>query len=1181
MNKTWFRLFSMAVILSLILSIVSTTYSAQAAGSISLIAFGTAYSQDFDTLASTGTANSTVPTGWDFYETGTNANTTYRAGTGSDNAGDTYSFGATGNAERAFGGLRSGSLVPLIGAQFTNNTGGTITSLAIAYTGEQWRLGQNTTGRAADRLDFQVSSNATSLSTGTWTDYDSLDFSSPVVAGTVGAVNGNVSPNRTAVSFTITGLSIANGASFWIRWADTDLTPGADDGLSIDDFSLTPEGEIIVVDSAPVVSASYPTNGATDVPINANMSITFSEPVNVTDPWNSLSCSSTGLHSAVVIGGPTTFTIDPSTVFVDGESCTFTVYANKITDQDSNDPPDNMQSDFVVGFTPFDVCVQPYTPIPAIQGSGLSAAITGSVTTKGVVVGDFEGTAAASGFYLQDLTGDGDQTTSDGIFVYTGNVNTVSTGQVVRVTGYARERFNQTTLNGSNSNSAVVPAANIVNCGSGSVSPVAVSLPFAELTTPERYEGMLVKFPQDLVISEYFNYDRFGEIVLGLPLEGESRLYTPTAVEEPGAPAIDRALQNSLRRITLDDANSAQNPAVLRHPNGLPFSLSNLFRGGDVVKNTIGVMGYDFSLYRIIPTDPADFTAVNPRPITPEAVGGRLRIAAMNTLNYFLTLDYPTGDPLDNKCGPLQNVECRGADSDQPDEFTRQRTKLLAALSGLDAAVIGLNEIENTPGVEPLADLVAGLGGSFAYIDTGVIGTDAIRVGLIYQPGKVTPIGSFKVLTTAVDPRFLDTKNRPTLAQTFEENETGSRFTVAVNHFKSKGSTCDDVGDPDKGDGQGNCSQTRKAAGQALVDWLATDPTGSGDADFIIMGDLNSYAMEETISVIKAGPDDTLGTADDYTNLINKYQGEFAYSYVFDGQNGYLDHALSSPGMIDQVTGVTDWHINADEPDVLDYDTTFKPTAQDALYEPNQYRTSDHDAVIVGLNLNVAPILGSITAPSTPVAVNTTVNVSANFTDADIDDTHSAQIDWGDGKVSAGVVTETNGSGSVSGEHAYTTPGLYTITMTVTDNHGASATRTFEFIVVYDPNGSFVTGGGWINSPVGAYLQDPSLTGKASFGFVAKYKKGATVPEGNTDFQFKAGDLNFKSTSYDWLVVGGTKAQFKGIGMINGEGAYQFLITAVDSTPDSFRIRITLNDQVIYDNGSQHALGGGSIVIHK
>ena len=625
-------------------------------------------------------------------------------------------------------------------------------------------------------------------------------------------------------------------------------------------------------------------------------------------------------------------------------------------------------------------CANAFTTAYAIQGSGSSAAITGNVTTQGVVVGDFETSTGLSGFYLQDAAGDGDPTTSDGIFVFTGSTNTVSEGQVVRVTGFARERFNQTTLNGSNSNTAPVPASNILDCGTGSVTPTDVSLPFASATFPERFEGMLVRFPQSLVISEYFNYERFGEMVLALPFAGESRAFTPTAIDEPGAPAQARALANSLRRITLDDGLGIQNPSSVRHPNGDPFSLTNRFRGGDTVANALGVLGFDVGLYRIQPTGAADYTAVNTRPAAPEPVGGDLRVAAMNTLNFFLTLDYPTGNPLDNKCGPAQNVECRGADSDQPTELTRQRDKLLSAIAGLDGDVVGLNELENTTGVDPLSDPTSGLvtglnaslgAGTYAAIETGVIGTDAIRVGLIYKPSKVAPIGPFKLLTTAVDPRFLDTKNRPVLAQTFQELATGARFTVVVNHLKSKGSDCNDVGDPDTGDGQGNCNLTRKAAAQAIVDWLATDPTGSSDPDFLIMGDLNSYAQEDPIDAIRAGSDDTAGTGDDYTNLIRTFQGTFAYSFVFDGQAGYLDHALANPSLVPQVTGATEWHINADEPDILDYDTTFKPPAQDALYEPNAYRSSDHDGVVVGLDLPAGPFAGFFAPIANRPATNT------------------------------------------------------------------------------------------------------------------------------------------------------------------------------------------------------------------
>jgi predicted extracellular nuclease len=608
-----------------------------------------------------------------------------------------------------------------------------------------------------------------------------------------------------------------------------------------------------------------------------------------------------------------------------------------------------------------DACGLPFTPAYDIQGSGSTAAITGTVTTQGVVVGDFEGSSSTGieGFYLQDATGDGNTATSDGIFVFTGGANTVTPGELVRVTGYARERFGQTALNGSNSNTS--PVTQIADCGTGSVAATDVYLPFHDSDFPERFEGMSVRFPQSLVISEYFNYDRFGELVLALPLAGESRPFTPTSVVAPGAPAQARALANGLSRITLDDGKSSQNPEFLRHPNGSQFLLSNLFRGGDTVTDTVGVLGFDFNLYRVQPTGPATYVAANPRPAAPSSLGpATLRVGSMNTLNFFLTPDYPTGDPLDNKCGPGNNVECRGWDSDQPNEFTRQRSKLLQALAGVNADVLGLNELENSTGVDPLGDpakgIVPGLNampgvGPYAAIGTGVIGTDAIRVGLIYKPSKVTPIGPFKLLTTAVDPRFIDTKNRPSLAQTFEENATGARFTVVVNHLKSKGSDCNDVGDPDTGDGQGNCNLTRTNAAQALVDWIAGDPTGSGDQDFLIVGDLNSYAMEDPISAITAGPDDTAGTSDDYTNLVALFLGPYAYSYVFDGQAGYLDHALADASLAPQVTGAAEWHINADEPDVLDYDTSFKGPAQEALFEQNAYRTSDHDPVLVGLDL--------------------------------------------------------------------------------------------------------------------------------------------------------------------------------------------------------------------------------------
>jgi hypothetical protein len=247
--------------------------------------------------------------------------------------------------------------------------------------------------------------------------------------------------------------------------------------------------------------------------------------------------------------------------------------------------------------------------------------------------------------------------------------------------------------------------------------------------------------------------------------------------------------------------------------------------------------------------------------------------------------------------------------------------------------------------------------------------------------------------------------------------------------------------------------------------------------------------------------------------------------------------------------------------------------------------------------LNVMPTVGAINAPTNPVQANTLINASANFTDPGLLDTHTASWNWGDGNTSSGVVAEANGSGSASDEHTYSAAGVYTITLTLTDKDGAVAQAVFQYVVVYDPGAGFVTGGGWINSPSGAYAPNAALTGKANFGFVSKYQHGANAPSGNTQFNFHVANLNFQSTSYQWLVIAGAKAQYKGEGVINGGGSYGFMLTAVDGQlsggggVDKFRIKIwdKATGDIVYDNQTGAAddatptlaLGGGSIVIHK
>ncbi len=243
---------------------------------------------------------------------------------------------------------------------------------------------------------------------------------------------------------------------------------------------------------------------------------------------------------------------------------------------------------------------------------------------------------------------------------------------------------------------------------------------------------------------------------------------------------------------------------------------------------------------------------------------------------------------------------------------------------------------------------------------------------------------------------------------------------------------------------------------------------------------------------------------------------------------------------------------------------------------------------------NVVPSIGTITGPLAPVALGVPVNMSVTFTDPGTGDTHTAAWFWGYGSTtSPGTVSEASGAGTATGSHTYPAPGVYTVSVQIIDDdHGSCLGIYTGYVVVYDTSAGFVTGGGWINSPPGAYTADPTLSGRATFGFVAKYKPGAVAPAGTTEFRFNTGNLYFESTSYEWLVVAGSKAQFKGTGTINGAGTYKFMLSAIDSgkgETDTFRIKITSGDSVVYDNLAGAAetanptttLGGGNIVIHK
>jgi uncharacterized protein len=847
--------------------------------------------------------------------------------------------GATGHWATAFLGnvLENGTLTLLLVRDFTGTVGADL---------------DTTNDGNLDVTPWSAITDSVGVSDGGAGD---LTYSSTVLASGFGG-----SP------FTPGGASrIPDGADTdtVADWALNDF-----DGEGLPGFAGTPVvGEALNTPGAP--NALVPTDPVAGVTVTESGDSTVVVEGGATDSYTVVLTTQPTATVTVTVTGDTQVTVSPTTLTFSTANWDIpqTVTVTAVDDDDVEGPHTGTVTHTVASADPAydglavasvtvsitdndvtDPCSLTYTPIYAIQGSGPTAAITGSVTTQGVVVGDYEGPSPAlRGFYLQDLTGDGDPATSDGIFVFNGDNNSVSLGDVVRVTGTASEFQDQTQ----------VSASSVTACGTGTVAPTDVTFPVPSAGYLERYEGMLVRFPETMYVTEHFQLGRFGQVVMS----SGSRLSQPTNVVEPGAEALVLQAANDLNKIIVDDDLQNQNPDPIRFGRGgEPLSASNTLRGGDTATGMVGVMTYTWAgnaasgnAYRMRPVNALgggvpDFQPANPRPLTPGDVGGTTKAGTLNLLNYFNTFTGCT-----NGVGGAP-TDCRGAEN--LTEFNRQWPKTVAAIDGMGVDVLGIVEIENDgygpdSAIQDLVDRLnaASAPGTWAFVDvdaeTGQVnamGTDAIKVGFLYKPTVVTPVGQTAALNTEAFVNGGDSapRNRPALAQAFQDTTTAGVFVATVNHLKSKGSACDT---PDAGDGQGNCNEVRTIAAGLLAEWLAADPTGIGDPDVLILGDLNSYAKENPIALLEDRG---------YTNLIFEFGGPAAYSYVFDGQWGYLDHALGSASMTSQVTGVTEWHINADEPAVLDYNTNFKSPGQIAsLYAPDQFRVSDHDPVIVGLDL--------------------------------------------------------------------------------------------------------------------------------------------------------------------------------------------------------------------------------------
>lgn len=553
--------------------------------------------------------------------------------------------------------------------------------------------------------------------------------------------------------------------------------------------------------------------------------------------------------------------------------------------------------------------------IGAVQGSGASTPLAGQqVTVRGVVVGDVPG---LSGFYLQDADGDGDAATSDGIFVF--SRVPVDLGDAVAVTGQAQEFSGQT---------QIAARDDVEVCADGTVADLPGAAPLDLPAAPadrEALEGMLVAPVDVLTVSEVFDLTRFGELTLS---EG-GLLVQPTEVAEPGADAAAVLEANHLRRVVLDDGVSSRVSTTTR-----PYlSPTTPVRVGDELTFTAPlVLGFGFGQYRLQPADgtaEGTFAQTSTRPAAPDAVGGDVQVAAFNVLNYFLT---------------FSGRDARGARSAAQLEL--QAGKIVPAIEALEAEVVTLMEIEDTAATgysaspdAALADLVSRLNQSagydkWAYVpmpdELLAVDRDAIRNGIIFQRGVVQPVGDPVGL---VDESVWSNAREP-IAQTFVQD--GDAFTVVANHFKSKspGSSPPSEGDnADVGDGQGfwNGDRTRQAVSLATFAEQLTQV----DPDVLLMGDLNAYSREDPVQVLEDAGYVDLGT------LLDPGR----YSYVFDDMSGSLDHAMASPALVDKITDLAHWNINAVESFAYQY------YGDPALYSPDPFRSSDHDPLVLGIDL--------------------------------------------------------------------------------------------------------------------------------------------------------------------------------------------------------------------------------------
>ena len=637
------------------------------------------------------------------------------------------------------------------------------------------------------------------------------------------------------------------------------------------------------------------------------------------------------------------------------------------------------------GTTPVDPGPAPLpTPVGSfaiddIQGDGATSPyVDQAVTTQGVVTARYEAAGDRTGYVVQTAgTGAALDGRSDALYVASAaTVADVAIGDAVELTGLVSEQYGVTQLVVTDASQVVaLPAADVV-----APVPAAVAFP-ADDAGREALENMLLLPQGGFTVSEVYDTGTYGEIVLAT---GDSPLVQPTEVARPGSPEYAAVVaDNAARRVVLDDGSSTNyttgdsGTAVAWLSPERPLVVGAAATFAEPV-----IVDFGFSEWRFQPTErvtgatplaelPVQFSDARAA-AAPAEVGGDVTLASFNVLNYFTT----TGDELtgcryygDRVGDPItvrDGCDARGAA--EQEDLDRQQAKIVAAIDALGSDVVSLEEIENSAKFgqdrdAALATLVDALNeragtDEWAFVPSPAVQPplgeqDVIRLAFVYKPAAVEPVGGSEIL---VGSTAFGNARQP-LAQEFRAvgGDADAEFVAIANHLKSKGSGSG--ADADQGDGQGGSNASRVAQAQALVTFADERSAAAGTDKVFLLGDFNSYSQEDPIEVLRDAGYATLGST----------QGD-EYSYVFDGLVGSLDHVLASPAAAGTVTGVDVWNINSVESIALEY-SRYNTNAT-LLYAADPYRASDHDPILVGLDLladDEAPVDPAPGDPAPPV----------------------------------------------------------------------------------------------------------------------------------------------------------------------------------------------------------------------